>query len=224
MHQTMADFVVAAMGIIALLFLFVILTDGRYFGKVLMYWVYDRLGPAIFGSRRETERWNTLAENLSLLGDESILDVGTAVGDLPLTLAARPGFQGRLWGVDWSPRMLSAAQSEVEAQKLGDRIGFSVVDVRIGLPFVAEAFDLVICLGVLETLPRPRRVLSELLRVLKPGGMIAVSVYRGWSTWGVTLSLSWYRQQLAAQGLVEVQVVPSRRSQRILIAQKRSAG
>jgi hypothetical protein len=27
--------------------LFVLLTDGRYFGKRLIYWVYDRVGPAI---------------------------------------------------------------------------------------------------------------------------------------------------------------------------------
>lgn len=44
------------------------------------------------------------------------------------------------------------------------------------LPFGPGAFDFVLCTETLEHVARPGRVLSELSRVLKPGGMLALSV------------------------------------------------
>jgi len=52
--------------VLVLVALFIVATDGRYFGKRLMYWLYDRLGPAIFRIYRESERWEKLVKALSL--------------------------------------------------------------------------------------------------------------------------------------------------------------
>lgn len=48
--------IIPALFIIALV-LFVLLTDGRYFGKRLMYGVYDAMGPLIFSARSEEAKW-----------------------------------------------------------------------------------------------------------------------------------------------------------------------
>ena len=162
-----------------LIVLFVLLTDGRYFGKRLMRWVYDRFGPAIYRVQSPSARWDALAEELHLTGEESLLDVGTATGGLPLALAARPGFSGRVVGVDWSPPMIEAAREQAQRRGLQERASFRVVDVREGLPFSDGEYDLVCCLGLLETLPHPERVLAELARVLAPGGALVLSLYRG---------------------------------------------
>ena len=89
-----------------------------------------------------------------------MLDVGTAVGHLPLTLAARPGFRGSVTGVDWSRRMVERARAEAHRRGLEGRVDFQVADLRAGLPFADGAFDVVVCLGVLEAQPRTDRVLA----------------------------------------------------------------
>ena len=206
-------------GMAGLVVLFVVLTDGRYFGKGLMQWVYDHAGPVMFAARSEAERWRTLIEKLQLRGDEKVLDVGTAVGDLPLTLTAMPSFRGQAVGVDWSQRMIATAQAEAKRRELDGRVKFQVADIREGLPFGDREFDVVFCFGLLETMPRPEQILRELGRVLVPNGIMVLSLYRqGGSSRIVTLRLEWYEEHLAALGLGEVEVAPCRRSQDVMIA------
>jgi hypothetical protein len=45
--------------------LFVLLTDGRYSGKRLMYRVYDSVGAAVFSAHHETERWRGMLRGLA---------------------------------------------------------------------------------------------------------------------------------------------------------------
>jgi ubiquinone/menaquinone biosynthesis C-methylase UbiE len=209
--------IVVALGII----LFVLLTDGRYFGKQLVYWTYDRLGPAVFATRSEGERWHTLLETIGLRGDERILDVGTALGDLPLSVAGEPTFRGEVMGIDWSPRMMGVAQREARHRGLADRARFEVVDVREGLPFQDGEFDVIFCLGLLETLPAPENILAELRRVLKAGGVIVLSLYRGLAATNAALSLKWYKKHLSTLGLGEPQVAACRGHHDVLIARRK---
>lgn len=57
--------------------------------------------------------------------------------------------------------------------------GFSAADIT-ALPFADHTFDLVICSEVLEHVPDHHGAVSEILRVLKPGHDLVVSVPRGW--------------------------------------------
>lgn len=199
---------------------FIIITDGRYFGKWLSFWVYDRFGATIFSAERETERWHTLARNIGLQGDERILDIGTAIGDLPRSLASLPGFSGQIVGIDWSPRMIAAAQTAAETAGVSDHVEFQTVDVRQGLPFADGEFDVVFCFGLLETVSAPEKLLADMVRVLSPGGKLAVSVYKGWSLTQTALRAEWYRAQLSPLGMVSLRIVPCRRSQDVLVAEK----
>ncbi|HDL86071.1 MAG TPA: class I SAM-dependent methyltransferase [Candidatus Acetothermia bacterium] len=207
------------LGIVVLVILLVLVTDGRYFGKGLMLFVYDHVGPKVFGAHRESGTWHRLIDKLDLRGDERVLDVGTAVGDLPLTLASMPSFRGQVVGVDWSQRMVTTASEEAKQRGLERRVAFQVADLRQGLPCGDGEFDVVICLGLLETLPSPERALQELRRVLMPDGTMVLSLYSSglWSKVSA-LSLAWYEKHLAALGLERVETVPCRRSQDAVIA------
>ena len=55
----------------------------------------------------------------------------------------------------------------------------SCMDVT-GLPFGNETFELVLCSEVLEHIPDDDKAISELVRILKPGKTLAVSVPRAW--------------------------------------------
>jgi SAM-dependent methyltransferase len=51
------------------------------------------------------------------------------------------------------------------------------------LPFEDNSFDVVICSEVLEHIPDDHKAVSELIRIVKPGKILAVSVPRAWPEW-----------------------------------------
>lgn len=66
----------------------------------------------------------------------------------------------------------------------GRRYGLELPIVRAAgeaLPLPAEAFDLVCCWDVLEHVQNPRAVLSEVCRVLRPGGVLLLTVMNRWA-------------------------------------------
>jgi SAM-dependent methyltransferase len=100
-------------------------------------------------------------------------------GDVALDVACGPGNTSRrlraayagglVVGCDVAPSMLARAVADTG----GDGIAYVRADAH-ELPFADGTFDLVTCLGALYLVEDPFRVLDELLRVLAPGGRIAV--------------------------------------------------
>jgi ubiquinone/menaquinone biosynthesis C-methylase UbiE len=101
-------------------------------------------------------------------GTLDALDVGCGTGFLSLELAGRGH---RLTGVDFAPQMLAEAQRKAAAQGLAVR--FEEGDAE-QLQFPAGSFDLVMTRHVLWTLPHPEQAIDEWIRVLRPGGRLAV--------------------------------------------------
>jgi ubiquinone/menaquinone biosynthesis C-methylase UbiE len=109
----------------------------------------------------------------NLQSGESVLDLGSGAG-LDCFLAARQvGPTGRVIGVDMTPEMLSRASATAE------RMGIENVSFRQGyieqIPVEDGVVDVIISNCVINLSPDKRRVLSEMKRVLKPGGRIAIS-------------------------------------------------
>jgi SAM-dependent methyltransferase len=96
------------------------------------------------------------------------LDIGCGTGFLSLELAARGH---RVTGIDFAPAMLALAKEK--AAHAGATIRFEEADAE-NLPFAAASFDLVITRHVLWTLPHPGAAIGEWIRVLWPGGRLAV--------------------------------------------------
>ncbi len=109
---------------------------------------------------------DVLSERLKLdLRGKTVLDVGCG-GGLLAEEFARLGCQ--VTGVD--PSEPSLATARAHAQQAG-----LTIDYRSGsgedLPFAAETFEIVYCSDVLEHVSDLERVLSEIARVLNPGGI-----------------------------------------------------
>ncbi len=101
-------------------------------------------------------------------GPLDALDAGCGTGFLSLELAA---LGHRVTGVDFAPAMLTAARKK--ASERGLAVRFEHADAE-NLPFAAESFDLAISRHVLWTLPHPEAAIDEWIRVLRPGGRLAV--------------------------------------------------
>lgn len=131
-----------------------------------------------------------MLEAAGLKPGDHVLDIAAGTGDQSL-MAARlvePG--GSILATDMSADMLSIAARVVQQEGLTN-ITTRVMDAE-QLDLENDAFDAVICRLGLMLLPHRARALSEIRRVLKPGGKLAALV---WSTpehnplWSLPLSI-----------------------------------
>lgn len=96
------------------------------------------------------------------------LDIGCGTGFLSFELAARGH---RVTGLDFAPAMLGEARRKAAGN--GAAVRFEQGDAE-RTPFAAGSFDLVMTRHVLWTLPHPQAAIAEWVRVLRPGGRLAV--------------------------------------------------
>jgi SAM-dependent methyltransferase len=108
-------------------------------------------------------------QRLSVKPGARLLDVGTGAGQLAL-IAARAG--AKVTGCDISTNWLE--QARVRAAAEGLEATFEEGDAE-ALPYDDGQFDVVVSLIGAMFAPRPDRVAAELIRVCRPGGMIAMA-------------------------------------------------
>jgi SAM-dependent methyltransferase len=102
---------------------------------------------------------------------QRVLDCACGTGVVSVT-AARRG--ARVTGLDLTPELLDVARHNAE---LGDvTIDFHEGDVE-ALPFESNLFDVVVSQYGHMFAPRPDVAIGEMLRVLRPGGVIAFSTW-----------------------------------------------
>jgi ubiquinone/menaquinone biosynthesis C-methylase UbiE len=112
----------------------------------------------------------------------TILDIGCGGGRTVSKLAAI-ATEGKVYGLDFSSASIAVASNTNR-----DWIKMGRVEIHEGsvsqMPFAAETFDLVIAVETHFWWPDLPKDLREVLRVLKPGGMLAIiaEVYRGADT------------------------------------------
>jgi demethylmenaquinone methyltransferase/2-methoxy-6-polyprenyl-1,4-benzoquinol methylase len=105
------------------------------------------------------------------------LDAGCGIGLQCLLLADEVGTTGHVTGLDVSAEMLDYGREMVKKAGLSDRISFQEGDVT-RLPFDEDTFDWVWsadCVGYGPWKPVP--LLTELARVVKPGGIVAIGAW-----------------------------------------------
>jgi SAM-dependent methyltransferase len=122
-----------------------------------------------------------LVAALALSGDERVLDAGCGRG-LALIGCAKKLTTGKAVGIDlWAAKDLSnnnpeGTRANAAAEGVADRVEVETGDIA-RLPFADASFDVVVSMTVIHNIPsRERRdqALSELVRVLKPGGRMAI--------------------------------------------------
>ncbi|MEM6385457.1 MAG: bifunctional 2-polyprenyl-6-hydroxyphenol methylase/3-demethylubiquinol 3-O-methyltransferase UbiG [Pseudomonadota bacterium] len=96
---------------------------------------------------------------------KDVLDLGCAGGFMAEAMAANGA---RVTGIDPAAQAIEAARAHAESSALDIRY-----DVGVGehLPYDNAAFDYVVCVDVLEHVQDLNKVLREVARVLRPGGL-----------------------------------------------------
>lgn len=141
-------------------------TKGQVVGSAAQ--VYDEFFlPALF-----QQYAGPVADVARVHPGDHVLDVACGTGVVALELQRRVGASGRVVGLDINPGMLSVARSK------SDKIVWREGDVE-RLPHQAEEFDAVTCQFGLMFFPDQAKAIAEMLRVLKPGGRLVLSVWDG---------------------------------------------
>ena len=96
-----------------------------------------------------------------------ILDLGTADGQM-LNRVKKRYPEAHCVGIEYSRELVRYGQSKYP------EIGFLRADVQ-ELPFSAISFDAALITAVIEHVPDPKRVIGEVFRVLKPGGLLIMT-------------------------------------------------
>ena len=112
-----------------------------------------------------------LVKFASVDGRDSVLDIGSGTGALAFAVAeAVPS--AFVTGVDPSSAYVRYAQ----ARTPGDRVRFSVGDAQ-ALQIPDATFDKTLSLLVMNFIPDPIKALREMIRVTRPGGIVAAAVW-----------------------------------------------
>ena len=113
-----------------------------------------------------------LLEEAQLQPGETVIEVGCGTGVLDRWLARHTGGANRIVGVDISPFLLREAAALVRRDGLERVIQFKEGTAE-ALPFPDSTFDVAMSSTVIQWADAPR-MLGEMVRVIKPGGRVAV--------------------------------------------------
>jgi len=138
--------------------------------------VFGRAAPTYDRTGRFTHFGCRLVAAVSLARGARVLDVAAGRGAVLLPAAEQVGPHGKVTGIDLSEPMVTATAAEIRRRGLAQADIFCMDAER--LTFEPASFDAVLCGFAIQYFPDLRQTLSEFRRMLRPGGVFALS------TWG----------------------------------------
>ena len=137
--------------------------------------------PAFFGSvldsncRRTLQSAKELVERSGIQSGMEVAEVGCGSGAYTLHVAEKIGPEGKVYAIDIQQKMLDQLQNKMDKHKVKN-----IEPIKANayeLPFTDSSLDLVYLVTVLQEIPNRSQALAEIRRVLRPGGIIAVSEF-----------------------------------------------
>jgi SAM-dependent methyltransferase len=135
-------------------------------GKLRATWIAGDFGEIAKSIEHGAEEF---VERLDLKPGMNVLDVACGTGNLAIP-AAKTG--ATVTGVDIAPNLIEAAIARAAAERVEAK--FDVGDAE-DLPYDGASFDVVMTMFGAMFAPRPDVTAAELIRVCKPGGLIAMA-------------------------------------------------
>lgn len=153
-----------------------------------------------------SHRWRTVENSAAhllphLRPELSVLDVGSGPGTITADLASHTK---RVIAVEMNEAALDLTRAEIERREVSN-VEFLVSDAH-ALDLPADSVDVVHAHQVLQHVASPVQALSEMRRVCRPGGIVAVrdSDYAGFAWWprlpALDRWMSLYQQAAVANG------------------------
>ena len=187
-------------------------TEGVYLGRHVVVALYDLYATRYDGIKQFDETADItlisqpLLARIAPIDDPLMLDVATGTARVPLVMARNARFQGHVIGLDASRRMLDEAREKVVRARFESFVTLLRHDAS-ELPFEDNSFDVVTCLEALEFMPRPAEALAEMIRVLRPGGLLLTTI-RIDTRWMPTRTWSaeQMRRELEQRGMLDIEI------------------
>jgi demethylmenaquinone methyltransferase/2-methoxy-6-polyprenyl-1,4-benzoquinol methylase len=130
---------------------------------------YDLMNSILSFRRHKAWRKFTM-KKMNVTRNQSAIDVCCGTGDWTLSLAQEVGSMGQVVGLDFSQNMINVAEQKRK------QAGYDQITLIHGnameLPSEVDTFDYATIGFALRNVPDIKQVLSEMMRVVKPGGMV----------------------------------------------------
>jgi len=142
----------------------------RMFGEIAPY--YDSMNHLLsLNIDRYWRSWTV--KKLAPIAGEPILDVCTGTGDLAIAFQRATGGRSEIMASDFCREMLEIGRRKQAAAGIGNEMTFLEADAQ-NLPFENDRFAVVSVAFGLRNVADTDRGLSEMTRVCRPGGQVAV--------------------------------------------------
>jgi enediyne biosynthesis protein CalE5 len=126
------------------------------------------------GAQKVSDR---LIELANVNSGDKVLDVATGIGEPAISAAKIVGKSGHVTATDISSEMLAVAEERARSTGLHEVIEFKQSDAESLELETKQAFNSIICRWGLMFLPNLDNALSNMLRLLVPGGKLAAAVW-----------------------------------------------
>ena len=104
---------------------------------------------------------------------DTVIDLGSGAGNDAFIARRFVGASGKVLGIDFTEAMIAKARANAEKLALNN-VEFRQGDIE-DMPVTSNYADVIVSNCVLNLVPNKHKVISEILRVLKPGGHFSIS-------------------------------------------------
>jgi ubiquinone/menaquinone biosynthesis C-methylase UbiE len=128
--------------------------------------------------RRKFQPPDKILKRSGIKNGMNVLEVGCGSGAFITSTARAVGESGKVYGLDIQTKMLKQLRRKLSKNENNDIRNMVITSgSAYNLPYKDNIFDLAYMITVLPEIPDRNKALQEIKRVLKPGGVLAVSEF-----------------------------------------------